>query len=205
MTQQHSMSNPQIRKVHKIHGRQLVLRNATVEDAEFILALRTDMHKARHLSATSASLQDQIDWLRRYADATDQAYFIIESPDGTRQGTVRLYDAQGESFCWGSWILRDGAPSGAAVESTLLVYRYAIEVLGFSAAHFDVRRANEGVWSFHERFGAVRVRSTELDYEYTLSLEAIQASLRRYVRFLPEPIRVEPILGETCCVTCPQH
>lgn len=190
------MSNPSIRKVHKIHGRQLVFRNASVDDAEFILSLRTDAEKSRHLSAVSGLLQDQIDWLQRYANATDQAYFIIETPDGTRQGTVRLYDARGDSFCWGSWILRNGAPSGSAVESTLMVYRYALEVLGFSAAHFDVRRANEGVWSFHERFGAVRVRSTELDHDYTLSNDAIRASLQRYARFLPDPIRVEELALE---------
>lgn len=184
---------PVIAKARRVHGRQLVLRNAGVADAAFILSLRTDADKSRHLSQVSGSLQDQVDWLGRYARSDDQAYFIIEARDGTPLGTVRLYDAQGESFCWGSWILKDGAPTGAALESALLVYRYAIDALGFRAAHFDVRIDNEGVWSFHERFGACRVRSTGIDHFYTLGLEAIQASLRRYARFLPEPIRVEPI------------
>lgn len=28
---------------------------------------------------------------------------------------------------------------------------------GLLAAHFDVRKANERVWAFHERFGGVRI------------------------------------------------
>jgi RimJ/RimL family protein N-acetyltransferase len=177
----------------RVTGRQLVLRNAEVADAEFILSLRTDPQKSRHLSQVSGALQDQIDWLARYALGSDQAYFIIEDRAGERLGTVRLYDAQGDSFCWGSWILKDGRPSGAAIESALMVYAYAIDQLGFRAAHFDVRVENEGVWSFHERFGAVRVRSTDLDHFYTLGLDAIRASFQRYARFLPDPVTVEPL------------
>ena len=89
-------------------------------------------------------------------------------------GTIRLYDPQGDSFCWGSWILAQGSPASAAMESALMVYAYAVDYLGFTAAHFDVRRGNERVWRFHERFGAVRVRETALDYWYRLDLPAIQ-------------------------------
>jgi RimJ/RimL family protein N-acetyltransferase len=184
---------PTLAKAARVIGRQLVLRNAEVADAAFILSLRTDPKKSRHLSQVSGELQDQVDWLERYARSDGQAYFVIEDRAGEPIGTVRLYDAQGDSFCWGSWILKDGRPSGAAIESALLVYAYAIDQLGFRAAHFDVRVDNEGVWSFHERFGAVRVRSTELDHFYTLGLDAIRASRQRYARFLPEPVVVEPL------------
>lgn len=50
------------------------------------------------------------------------------------------------------------------MESALTVYAYAVDHLGFTAAHFDVRRGNERVWKFHERFGAVRVDENEEDY-----------------------------------------
>ena len=119
----------------------------------------------------------------------DQAYFIIEYQDAP-VGTARLYDPQGESFCWGSWILHSSRPSQAAMESALMVYAYAVDHLGFTAAHFDVRKGNERVWQFHERFGAVRTAESDLDYFYQLDGKAIAASRERYRRFLDGSVSV---------------
>lgn len=168
-----------------------MFRDATVADAAFILGLRTDMRKARHLSTTSPDLAQQAAWLERYATATDQAYFIIEARDGKPLGTVRLYDPQDNSFCWGSWILKDGAPPQAAIESALMVYAYAIDHLGFQKAHFDVRKGNEHVWKFHERFGAKRTGESEQDYFYLLDAESAEASRKRYQKYLPDPLTIE--------------
>lgn len=165
-------------------GKTLAFRDARVEDAAFVLSLRTDPEKSRYLSATTPDLDAQRAWLQRYASATDQAYFIIEHQDEPI-GTVRLYDARADSFCWGSWILKDGSPSQAAIESALMVYAYGVDQLGFTACHFDVRKGNRRVWSFHERFGARRTAETDIDYLYSLSYEAIQATRQRYVKFLP--------------------
>ena len=172
-----------------MQGKTLTFRNATVDDAAFILSLRTDAEKSRYLSAVSGELSEQQAWLARYADADDQAYFIIEL-QGEPIGTVRLYDPRGDSFCWGSWILKDGRPSHAAMESALMVYAYALDHLGFAGAHFDVRKGNERVWQFHERFGARRVAETDLDYFYRLDREAIAASRERYRRFLDSSVTV---------------
>lgn len=184
--------SPALRKARRLEGKTLVFRDAGVADAPFILALRTDPKKGQHLSATPAAISDQQAWLRGYADRDTEAYFIIEDRTGEPLGTVRLYDARGDSFCWGSWILKDGAPAAAAIESALMVYAYALDTLGFSGAHFDVRRDNERVWSFHERFGAQRVSENERDIDYEISNEAIRASMRRFQRYLPNPLLVEP-------------
>lgn len=167
----------------RVTGKTLSFRNACVDDAAFILSLRTDGEKSRYLSAVSAELADQQAWLERYSKADDQAYFIIEYK-GRAIGTVRLYDPQGASFCWGSWILINASPSQAAIESALMVYAYAIDCLGFSSAHFDVRKGNERVWKFHERFGAKRIGETALDYLYQLDLPSIQAARKKYAKFL---------------------
>lgn len=176
---------PTIRKAALVRGETLVFRDACEADAEFILSLRTDEKKSRYLNATANDIEAQRKWLAHYATADDQAYFIIEF-NNEPVGTVRLYDAQQESFCWGSWILKDGHPRQAAMESALMVYAYAVDHLGFKACHFDVRKGNERVWQFHERFGAQRVGETELDYLYSLSLQAIRNSLLRYREFLPQ-------------------
>lgn len=186
-----SDNHPLLRKARKVTGKSLVFRNAVVADAEFIISLRTDEEKSRYLSYTSPDTQAQRDWLEQYGHAENQAYFIIESLTGEPLGTIRLYDPRGCSFCWGSWILKSGRPSGAAMESALMVYSYAVDHLGFRAAHFDVRRGNEKVWQFHERFGAVRVSEDELDYFYELGLDAIRDSLEKYKKHLPQPVAVE--------------
>lgn len=181
---------PKIRKAKRVTGRTLVFRDAVIDDAPFILGQRTDAKKARFLSMTPPDLDAQKKWLEAYAQDTDQAYFVIELKE-TPVGTVRLYDARRNSFCWGSWILIGGLPSQAAMESALIVYAYALDHLGFEASHFDVRRGNERVWSFHERFGAQRTTETNLDYFYSIECAAIRESLRRYRKFLPSGVTVE--------------
>jgi RimJ/RimL family protein N-acetyltransferase len=176
-------SGPTIKKAREVRGKTLFFRNASVEDAQFILSLRTQPEKSRYLSATSEDIGTQRDWLDLYSRSHDQAYFIIEF-QGQAIGTVRLYDAQQASFCWGSWILSDSRPTHAAMESALMVYSYAIDYLGFESAHFDVRKANERVWNFHERFGSCRFGETELDYLYRLDPGAIRESRARYSRYL---------------------
>lgn len=170
-------------------GKILTFRDANVNNAAFILSLRTDEIKSRYLSAVSADLSAQQTWLAGYANAQNQAYFIIEYQNEPI-GTVRLYDPQQNSFCWGSWILKDSRPSQAAMESALMVYSYAVNELGFQTAHFDVRKANDRVWKFHERFGAQRISETDLDYFYHLSYDAILKSRTTYVKFLPYDVMV---------------
>lgn len=103
---------------------------------------------------------------------------------------VRLYDAQDNSFCWGSWILKEGSPSYAAIEPALIVYSYAIGYLGFEQAHFEVRKENTHVWQFHERFGAELVNETEQDRFYILHKQEILKSQQRYKKFLTDNIQV---------------
>lgn len=177
-------------KPHRVRGQSLILRNTVADDADFIVQLRTDVHKSRHISQTSPNVQAQRGWLERYSHDTEQVYFIIENQSGEPLGTVRLYDQQGDSFCWGSWVIKDGCPAAVAIESALIVYRFGF-VLGFRNAHFDVRKANTSVWRFHERFGAVRTGESELDYFYRISATSIADSLVKYAKYLPTGILVE--------------
>ena len=177
-----------ISKIRVATGKTLRFHDAHEQDAAFILDLR--MQKGGFLSPTSSALEDQVAWLRAYATRSDEAYFVIRSIAGEPIGTVRLYDPLGSSFCWGSWILKDDTPSSAAIESALMVYRLAVDQMGFTSAHFEVDRHNERVWAFHERFGATRVGETEHEFKYKIGLEAIRRSLDRYARFLPLPLTI---------------
>ena len=172
-----------------VTGLNLRFRRVDVNDAAFILNLRLDEKKSRHLSSTSADLAQQIKWLESCVQDDSQIYFIIENKLAEQFGTVRLYDRREDSFCWGSWILKEGCPAGFSVESALIVYEFALS-LGFSRAHFDVRKQNVSVWRFHEKFGAKRVGETENDYLYEIDHSAISRSLQKYKRFLPDGIHI---------------
>lgn len=182
-----------LRKAKTVTGASLVLRNATVDDAKFILSLRLDPAKKKHLAATSPRLEDQVEWLRRYASATDQAYFVIWDRHGKAIGCVRLYDPVGDSYRWGSWLMVGGLSPLASIESNLLVYAYG-RWLGFNQVRLDVRHDNEAVWRFHEKFsGATRVRESALDYFYVLGDEQIETLLRKYRHLITEPLAVVPL------------
>jgi RimJ/RimL family protein N-acetyltransferase len=181
---------PSFKKPKIILGKNVIFRNVTVEDASFIVELRTHTKKSTHISKTSNDIKHQEIWLEKYSSDCKQVYFVILNKDGGSVGTVRLYDMQGESFCWGSWILKEGTPSSFAIESALLVYCFALS-LGFKKAHFDVRKGNESVWKFHERFGAQKTTETDIDYFYSISHDSIMQSLEKYRKYLPQKLEIE--------------
>lgn len=172
------MNSPAFLPSPRVLGPRLSLRPASGEDAAFVLSLRLDSEKGKYLSATDPDLDVQAAWIQRSARDPAQNYFIIEGEGGRSCGTVRLYDPQHSSFCWGSWILTADRPPSAAVESTLLVYMYGL-FCGFDRSHFDVRRDNVKVWQYHERMGANRIRETEDDFYYEMTGSSIAALLRR--------------------------
>ena len=150
-----------------IAGKSINLRDVEIADAEFILALRCDSQKARFLHKTDNDLAKQIAYIQSYKAKQNEWYFIIESKGGERLGTVRIYDVvDNDDFCWGSWIVKNGAPINVAIESVLLVYEYAFYALGFTKAHFDVRKDNVKVRAFHKRFGAKEVGESDKDVFY---------------------------------------
>jgi len=176
-------------KPKKITGSNLIFRDVKTSDAEFILQLRTNIIKSKFISETNADLQKQIDWIRNYNKDDSQIYFIIEDKFKNRIGTVRIYDKKGDSFCWGSWILKDHIPNFYSIESALIVYSFCLH-LGFKNAHFDVRKSNWSVCKFHKRFGANIIGETDNDFLFELSYSEINASLKKYKRYLQTPIEI---------------
>ena len=54
-----ALATIRLRKAARVVGKTLNFRNATVDDAAFILSLRTDAEKSRYLSAVSGELAEQ--------------------------------------------------------------------------------------------------------------------------------------------------
>ncbi|MCE2571533.1 GNAT family N-acetyltransferase [Motilimonas eburnea] len=157
-------------------SKTIQLRLVQEDDAEFISELRSNKKYNKHLSKSDTNVDAQKLWIREYKEKEElkeQFYFIIERLDGTRCGTVRLYDFREGSFCWGSWILNQDKTRYASIESALLVYEFGFKELGCAKSHFDVRKENYAVCSFHEKFGAKQVGETELDNLYVIYPEDV--------------------------------
>jgi RimJ/RimL family protein N-acetyltransferase len=173
-------------KSRTVVGKSVVLRAATPEDAQFVFEMRSNSEATIFLNRVQGTVGDQETWLREsYADPY-QIYFVICSTTGERVGLVRLYDQRGDSFCWGSWLISPTAPSTTAIESALLVYRYALDVVGFQRSHFDVRTGNSRVIAFHKRFGAVEVGRDDQNVFFEIDAPVIRRSIRKFHKYLPQ-------------------
>ncbi len=171
-------------KTDTVTGKNIYLRAATGADAAFVFDMRSNEAKSRYLNKIEGTVADQQAWLEKsYADP-GQFYFVISSIADEPLGLVRLYDQQGDSFCWGSWLIKPGAPSMTAIESALLVYQYAL-AQGFTKSHFDVRIGNDSVIHFHQKFGAVETGRTDKDIFFSIGEDDIRKSMQKFRKFLP--------------------
>lgn len=169
-----------------VRGKSIFLREVSVDDAEFILCLRTDPEKSKHLSVTSNDIEEQKGFIKKYMESVTDFYFIICDWNNKRLGTIRIYDIKNDSFCWGSWILSKDAPINASIESVLLIYDFAFFSLHYPKAHFDVRKENERVVDFHRRFGASIVDEDDVNYYFTYDGESYMSVREKYRRYLPK-------------------
>lgn len=168
-----------------IRGKNINLRLALVSDAGFVCELRAQVNKTQFLSKVSNDVEAQKIWLSEYKKREKlglEYYFVIEDIYEKRLGLVRVYDLQQESFCWGSWLIKDDAPTTTAIESVLLVYGFG--KLGYKISHFDVRKGNERVIAFHKRFGATVIKEDDDSFYFTYSLMSYLKTQQKYRRYL---------------------
>ena len=168
-----------------VRGKSIFFREVAIDDAEFIIELRTDLEKSKHLSVTSDDIDKQRNFISGYLSGQVDYYFVISDWNKQSLGTIRIYDIQADSFCWGSWILSKEAPSNAAIESALLIYDFAFFSLHYLKSHFDVRKENQRVVEFHKRFGASIVSEDDLNFYFQYDRDAYISVRHKYRRFLP--------------------
>lgn len=170
-----------------IYGKNINMRTVTIEDAEFIYAMRQNENKTKYLSKVTGTVESQKEWIKSYKkreEANEEFYFVIESKDDEKLGLVRMYDFREVSFCWGSWLIKEDAPKTTAIESALQIYEFGFYNLKFEKSHFDVRKGNDKVVAFHQRFGAKIVDEDELDYFFDFQKSDYEVTKEKYKRYL---------------------
>ena len=166
-----------------VDGPAFRLRPVRLDDAPFILELRTDPVRSRYLHRVPNDLGVQHRWLEAYFERAGDYYFIIESSTtGQPEGTIGIYnlDSGWRTAEWGRWIVRAG--SLAAIESVCLVYRAGFERLDLASMYCRTIVENQHALAFHDSFG-VRRRRILPDY-FELEgrmLDAVESVLTREV------------------------
>ena len=142
----------------RLCGYAFALRPVTLEDAPFIVAVRTsDPQRVRYLHPISSDVEQQRTWLNRYFERTDDYYWVVERMNTKeREGLVGIYgmDLKCRTAEWGRWVLRPG--SLAAVESAWLIYRVAFEQMKLDSLYCLTVADNSPVLSFHDSCGLCR-------------------------------------------------
>lgn len=170
-----------------LQGRYCSLRLVDVQDATFILKLRTDEKKSKYLNKTENDICKQIDWIRAYKVREAQGYeyyFVIQDVLGNPIGTYRLYGIQDSMATPGSWILIDGVDIRVSLESVLLMYEFIFQNLKKEKIIFDVRKDNKKVVRFHESYGSLRVGESDIDYFYEFQSSEFEKMKKKFSQFI---------------------
>ena len=170
-----------------IYGKNINLRTVKAKDAEFIRNMRSDKFKTKYLSRIISSIEAQRLWIQDYKvreESEKEFYFVIESKDSDKLGLVRVYDFNGKSFSWGSWLVKENAPKTTAIESALQIYEFGFNKLGFEKSHFNVRKDNDRVVAFHKRFGANIVDQNQANYFFNFERKDYIKIREKYKRYI---------------------
>jgi RimJ/RimL family protein N-acetyltransferase len=136
------------------------LRPIADEDVSLVLELRCDPERNRYINRTLPDPERQLAWFASYYQRPGDYYFVIERNNtGHAEGLIAIYDVddEGTNGEWGRWVIR--RKSLAAIESALLIYRCAFEVLGLEWICCRTVADNKQVISFHDQCGITDMRS----------------------------------------------
>lgn len=162
----------------RLDGHAYALRPVAEADARFIVELRRQA--GRFLNRGAEDDATQLAWLARYFERAGDYYFVIESRGEHRaEGLIALYDVDAEESAgeWGRWIVAPGSPS--AIESALLIYRCAFDVLNLDRVYCRTLADNAQVVAFHDSCGLTRLAvAVEIVHDGAMR-PAVQHELRR--------------------------
>lgn len=167
-----------------IEGKYVNLREVEVEDAAFILKLRTTGKAAQFLHKTENNLEKQIAYIKNYLTLENEWYFIVERKDGTPLGTDSIYNVHGDEFIGGRWVMSDTSLPEEVLEGSLLCWNYAFNILNLQKDNYDVRKANKKVLRYHQMWEAIKTGEDDLDCFFTMTKEIFNNNKQRFIDML---------------------
>lgn len=166
---------------NNVIGKRVALRTARPDDAEFILKLRLNPKLNRFLHETDPSVEKQRAYIAAKQRQENDYHMIIETIEGKRLGVVAVYDINPveKTFVWGRWLIDPDFP-GYAVETAILIYHFAFNVLNLQTAIMDVVKDNAKVVAIHNRLGAEVTGSDNENIYFRFPKTKFKNLLERY-------------------------
>lgn len=150
-----------------ISGEYVELKSATVDDAEFTLALRKDPDFVRFLPAIDNTIEQQQAWIRSQREKPGDYFFVVWDKEGKRIGTISIYgvhDGRAES---GRLAIK-GDYAFQGIEAQILCFRFAFETLGLEYVDGFIYADNERAIRFNRQFGGKQFPPEEDEYGRTI-------------------------------------
>lgn len=138
----------------KISGKYSYLLGVQVENAEFILSLRTDPKYSRYINDTENDLDIQIEWIQQQQVKPNDYYFVIYDSKNNPKGVISLYnfDKDGNAAEMGRLICPKSPIE--LYEALILIFVFGFEVLGLSRMIYRMNPDNAEVIAVTRKFGA---------------------------------------------------
>ncbi|MBQ8945910.1 MAG: GNAT family N-acetyltransferase [Lachnospiraceae bacterium] len=136
-----------------IKGRYVSLRSMDESDARFSLDIRQDKEKTKYLHPVDNDIDKQTAWIKRQMETPGDYFFVAETADGDKVGTIGVYGIEGNLGHLGR-LLMVGNPF-QSFEATMLAMKFAYEILGLDELYGDVHVDNtasihiSGAMGFH--------------------------------------------------------
>lgn len=170
----------------KLYGKNIYLRTAEPDDAEYILSLRLNDNLNKFIKKIDPSVENQKKWIISKQDEINDYHMIICDNNTNQQlGVIALYDINciKGTFDWGRWVIAEDAPSYSSIESVILLYDFAFFTLNLKASLFEVRKGNQKVIKFHKRFGSEVISEDENFYYFRFDKKTYENTIEKYKKY----------------------
>lgn len=148
------------------------LQTVEEDDAEFIIALRTDGMRSRFISTTSSDIELQKEWIRNYKikeKNKTEFYFIAIDENNEKFATYRLYNIEDDICEIGSWVSKpDYTNINNSIKVDIIMKEFAFHSLGYHKVRFEINKNNSSVIRYHKLFAPEVVKETEENFYFVL-------------------------------------
>ncbi len=140
-----------------ISGKNVNLRIANKNDAEFILELRLNPLLNKFIGSTDPDIEKQRSWIQQSFEKSTDFHYIIEDKNGNPHGTIAVYNINYETGQaeWGRWVLKPNSAVYFSIESNLLAFKVAFEILKLKKLVGGANLENKKVVGFHKTYVSV--------------------------------------------------
>ena len=159
-----------------LDSKTIRLRLIEEKDASFVLSLRLDSAYNQFLSAVTPDVDALLLWIKNYKidEAAGTRFIFIKNPTPpAKRVTLKIIKPYSSARRAVNFLYNENKTRYSALESAFLVYKFAFDILKFKKSHFDVRKGNDKVISFHEKMGAIKTGENELDYFFEITKSAV--------------------------------